>query len=89
MLKFDALVRAEINYDGSWKLISATSGKYTKNNLEHVWNEVYLRIRNNVRDCTVPTEEGRNEHARKLGVEILRPEWWDPAGGSKWVIKVT
>ncbi|EAT84317.1 hypothetical protein SNOG_08041 [Parastagonospora nodorum SN15] len=42
-LEFDAPVRAQINYDGSWKLISATWGKYTKNNLEDAWNEAYVR----------------------------------------------
>jgi len=88
LIKFDALVRAEISYDGSWKLTSATWGKYTKSNLDHVWNEVYLRVLNNPRDCMLPTEEGRKEHARKLGVEILHPVTWDPEDGSTWVVKV-
>ncbi|KAH3972970.1 hypothetical protein HBI56_110120 [Parastagonospora nodorum] len=87
LLEFDALVRVQINYNGSWKLISATWGKYTKNNLEDAWNEAY--VRNSVRDCTVPTEAGCNEHARKLGIEILNPECWDVRSGSKWVVNVT
>jgi hypothetical protein len=42
-MKWDNIVRCNINADSTWDLVSAAIGKIAPRGLDHVWSETFVR----------------------------------------------
>jgi hypothetical protein len=87
-LEFENLVLCTVNYDGSWKLNAASFWKYTRNNLDNAWDEIFIATRIE-RELNAYSVKDQAEFADILGAYILQHGCWNADEGCKWTIKKT